>query len=305
MTARYEKLALVVFIIGLCGGGMWLGRMQAEPPKLPLPQWPGPAPQAAPGYSQAVHPSPAGELPPSASYPYYGPPVQPASHATPATPYNPGVSPQPVPSVAPARGVHAQEAMRAPAPPRIPAPAAGQFHVPQGVYVKTFESMPYGSGKITWNYQGNRVLGTIEASVMGFEVTVETDAEISMSRNGTVYGIINSLRVTRLKMGQALGEEAMVYASFLPLAEPLINAVFTDLPFSYRVRMVDDRMTILSFRTLLAGPNPMLPSSGPLMMFAGGSDNDGAMAYLMYFQMLGMAMEGNYKHETPAQAGAR
>jgi hypothetical protein len=164
--------------------------------------------------------------------------------------------------------------------------------------------MPYGSGKITWNYQGNRVLGTIEASAMGFEVTVETDAEISMSRNGTIYGIINSLRVTRLKMGQALGEQAMVYASFLPLAEPLINTVFTDLPFSYQVRMVDDRMTILSFRMLLAGPNPMLPFGASIAMFTGGN-MDKSMAPFLYFQMLGMAMEGNYKHETPAQAGAR
>ncbi len=76
------------------------------------------------------------------------------------------------------------------------------------------------------------------------------------------------------------------------LAEPLIAEMFNDLPFSYQFRLVGDRLVILNYRTLLAGPNPLMKVA-PLLGNAGDSLGGIAEA-TMYFQMLSTAMEGTY-----------
>lgn len=200
--------------------------------------------------------------------------------------------------------VAAPVAAEKPAPPKVddapPAkaddarPAPGRrreavIKVPVGTFVKDIEAGEYGSGRLTWTFEGERVLGTVEANVMGVEVELRTEAEFSMSSNGTIYGIVTGVELTHLKVGLAgeLGELAE-YVKFAKLAEPLINEMLTDLPFSYQFRVSGDKLTILNYRALLTGPNPLGKLGGVL----GGGDD--GLAVLSYFQALGLAIEGTY-----------
>ncbi len=161
------------------------------------------------------------------------------------------------------------------------------IRLPEGRFVKNVDVAPYGSGMISWHFEDDRVSGLIEGSVKGVDFTIETEAEISLSSNGTIYGLVNSVKVKELKFGGELAEVA-VYAKFLPLAEPLINELFTDLPFSYQFRVTEDRLVILSYRALLSGPNPIMKLA-PLM-----GDLEEAVGIVMYVQAFGTAMEGTY-----------
>lgn len=162
------------------------------------------------------------------------------------------------------------------------------IRMPAGTFVKDVEVAPYGTGRISWSYEDEKVHGLIEGNVMGVEFEIETDSEISLSSNGTIYGLVNSVKVKHLKFGGELAQAAE-YAKFLPLVEPLINELFTDLPFSYQFRVKGDRLTILSFRALMSGPNPLMKLA-PL----GLGDLGEAAAIALYLQAFGTAMEGTY-----------
>jgi hypothetical protein len=135
------------------------------------------------------------------------------------------------------------------------------------------------------------VLGVIEGSVMGVEFEFHTEAEFSLSSNGTIYGILTGGKIAHLKFSPEgeLGEYAE-YAALWPLFEPMIAEMLTDLPFSYQFRVQGDRLVISNFRALLAGPNP-LGKVGGLMAGGGGGE---ALEFLSYFQALALVMEGTY-----------
>jgi hypothetical protein len=166
------------------------------------------------------------------------------------------------------------------------------IRLPVGSFTKEVEAAPYGSGRLTWTYEEERVLGLIEGSVMGFEFELSTEAEYSLSSNGTIYGLLTSVRLNHLRLpdGQEF-EELKPFVGLWPAAEPLVNEVLMDLPFSYQFRMQGDRLIISNFRMLLAGPNPL----GKLGGLVGGSGgNNEPFALLAYFQALGTALEGTY-----------
>jgi hypothetical protein len=165
------------------------------------------------------------------------------------------------------------------------------IRLPSGTFAKEIDAAPYGSGRLTWTYEEERVLGLIEGSVMGFQFELATEAEYSLSSNGTIYGLITSARLNRLRVPD--GEEFAELKPFLgllPAVEPLINDVLTDLPFSYQFRVQGDRLVISNFRILLAGPNPLGKVGG---LFAANGGN-GELAILAYFQALGTALEGTF-----------
>jgi RNA polymerase sigma factor (sigma-70 family) len=164
------------------------------------------------------------------------------------------------------------------------------IRLPSGTFTKEIEAAPYGSGRLTWTYEEERVLGLIEGSVMGFEFELATEAEYSLSSNGTIYGLITSVHLNRLRMPD--GEEYAQLKPFLGLwsaVEPLINDILVDLPFSYQFRVQGDRLIISNFRILLAGPNPLGKVGG---LFAASKSNE--LAILAYFQALGTALEGTF-----------
>lgn len=164
------------------------------------------------------------------------------------------------------------------------------IRVPAGTFVKEVDVPPYGSGRLTWTYQDERIVGLIEGSVLGFEFELATEAEYALSSTGTIYGVITSARLNHLKL--PAGEEYEKLKPFVGLwsaIEPLFSEVITDLPFSYRFRVQDDRLVISNFRILLAGPNPLGKAGGLLMQ-----KNDNALIVLAYFQALGTALEGTY-----------
>jgi RNA polymerase sigma factor (sigma-70 family) len=164
------------------------------------------------------------------------------------------------------------------------------IRLPAGAFVKEVDAAPYGSGRLTWNYEEERVLGLIEGSVMGCEFELATEAEYSLSSNGTIYGLITSVRLNHLRLPD--GEE---FAKLKPFAglwsavEPLVNEALIDLPFSYQFRLQGDRLIITNFRMLLAGPNPL----GKLGGLALNGPNE-ALAVMAYFQAVGTAIEGTY-----------
>jgi hypothetical protein len=126
---------------------------------------------------------------------------------------------------------------------------------------------------------------------MGFEFELATEAEYSLSSNGTIYGLLTGVHVNRLRVpdGKEFAE-LKPYVGLLPIAEPLVNEVLVDLPFSYQFRVQGDRLVISNFRMLLAGPNPLGKLGG--LMAQGGQDKP--LAALAYFQALGAAIEGTY-----------
>jgi hypothetical protein len=168
--------------------------------------------------------------------------------------------------------------------------------IPAGTYVKDMDVGTYGSGRLTWTFEEEKVLGTIEANVMGVDVELRTEAEYSMSSTGTIYGIVTHVELTRLKVGGgALGMlgEFGEYAKLVKLAEPLLIEMMTDLPFSYQFRVSGNKLTILNFRTLLAGPNPL----GKVGGVVGGGDS--GLAVLSAFQTISVALEGTYVASEP------
>jgi hypothetical protein len=144
---------------------------------------------------------------------------------------------------------------------------------------------------VAWTYEEDRVLGVIEGSVLGVEFEVRTEAEFSLSSNGTIYGVLTGGKVAHLKFpaGGELGDLA-AYAALWPLFEPMVAEVLTDLPFSYQFRLQGDRLVISNFRALLAGPNPLGKAGGLVAGKAGGE----ALEVLSYFQGLALVMEGTY-----------
>ncbi len=177
-------------------------------------------------------------------------------------------------------------------------PAAGGrrreavIRLPVGTFVKEVDVPPYGTGRLTWTYEEERVLGLIEASVMGFEVELATEAEYSLSSTGTIYGVITGARLNHVKLPD-WGKEFEELRPFLGLwsaVEPLFNDVIVDLPFSYRCRVQEDRLVISNFRILLAGPNP-LGKLGPLGAELTGKEIGVALAFC---SAVGTAFEGTY-----------
>ncbi|HKB06303.1 MAG TPA: sigma-70 family RNA polymerase sigma factor [Gemmataceae bacterium] len=190
----------------------------------------------------------------------------------------------------------ATERVAAPEVPKAGVPGKRReavIKLPLGTFVKEVDFPPYGSGRIAWTYEEDRVLGTIEGSVMGVEFEVHTEAEFALSSNGTIYGILTGFKISHLKF-PAQGELAQIgeYAGLWPLFEPLVAEVLTDLPFSYQFRVQGDRLVISNFRALLAGPNPL----GKLGGLAAAERGDGkeALQALAMFQGLAMIMEGTY-----------
>jgi RNA polymerase sigma factor (sigma-70 family) len=165
------------------------------------------------------------------------------------------------------------------------------IRLPIGTFVKEVDAAPYGSGRLTWTYDEERVQGLIEGSVMGFEFELATEAEYSLSSNGTIYGLLTSVRLNHLRLpdGEEFAE-LRPFAGLWPAVEPLVNEVLVDLPFSYQFRVQGDRLVISNFRILLAGPNPL----GKLGGLIGATGNDQAIVVLAYFQALGTALEGTY-----------
>jgi hypothetical protein len=161
------------------------------------------------------------------------------------------------------------------------------IRVPVGTFVKEVEVAPYGSGRLTWTFEEDRILGTIEASVMGFEVELATEAEFSLSSNGTIYGIITGVKLSQLRIGGQFAE-LQQYAGLWPLVEPLVAEMLTDLPFSYQFRQSGDRLSIHNFRMLLAGPNPL----GKLGTIVG--DVKDVASLIGSFAMISVAVEGTY-----------
>jgi hypothetical protein len=157
--------------------------------------------------------------------------------------------------------------------------------MPTGTFVKEVDVPPHGSGRITWTYEDDHVTGLIEVSVMGFEVEMATEAEISLSSNGTIYGLLTGVRLNHVRVPQGGEfEEFQKYAGLLPAIEPLIQETLTDVPFSYRARIQGDRLVLSNFRILLAGPNPG-GKIGAAML------GDPAV---IGCQVLGTALEGSY-----------
>jgi RNA polymerase sigma factor (sigma-70 family) len=165
------------------------------------------------------------------------------------------------------------------------------IRLPAGIYIKEVDATPYGSGRLTWTYEEERVLGLIEGSVMGFEFELATEAEYSLSSNGTIYGLVTSFRLNHLRLPD--GEQYAELKPYLGLwsaVEPIVNEMVVDLPFSYHFRVQGDRLVISDYRILLAGPNPL----GKLGGLAAKDTNNKELMMLSYFQALGTAIEGTY-----------
>jgi RNA polymerase sigma factor (sigma-70 family) len=166
------------------------------------------------------------------------------------------------------------------------------IRLPLGTFVKEIDVAPYGSGRLTWTYEEERILGLIEVTAMGGELELATEAEYSLSSNGTIYGLITGVRLNHVRLpdGEQFAE-LKPFAGLWPVVEPLIDEMLIDLPFSYQFRVQGDRLVISNYRILLAGPNPLGKLGG---VFAGQNGNDNAFFVLAGFQALGTAIEGTY-----------
>jgi RNA polymerase sigma factor (sigma-70 family) len=193
------------------------------------------------------------------------------------------------PSAAPAAAGDKDKAGADEARPPVPGRRREAIiRLPQGTFIKEVDVAPYGTGRLTWTYDEDRVTGLIEGSAMGVEVEVATEAEYSLSSNGTIYGLLTSVRLNHLRLPD--NEELAQIKPFIglwPAVEPLINEMTTDLPFSYQFRVQGDRLIISNFRMLLSGPNPF----GKVGGFVAG---EGVGVAVAAFQAIGTAIEGTY-----------
>jgi RNA polymerase sigma factor (sigma-70 family) len=162
------------------------------------------------------------------------------------------------------------------------------IRLPIGAFFKEVDAPPYGSGRITWTYEDERVLGLIEGSVMGVEFELATEAEYSLSSNGTIYGLLTNVQLNHLRLpdGEVFAA-VQPYVKLWSAVEPLVSEMTSDLPFSYRFRVHKDRLVISNFRMLLAGPNPL----GKVGLLVAGSRE---YAPLAAFQAFATAIEGTY-----------
>src|SRR5262249_37314689 len=134
--------------------------------------------------------------------------LKPADKSGPLTPITPVAAP--VAELPPAPPTKTEESKPAKVEDK---PATGRrreadIKVPVGTFVKDMDAGMYGSGRLTWTFDEEKVYGTIEAHVMGVEVELRTEAEFSMSSHGTIYGIVTRVELTHLKIpaGSPLGE---------------------------------------------------------------------------------------------------
>jgi RNA polymerase sigma factor (sigma-70 family) len=165
------------------------------------------------------------------------------------------------------------------------------IRLPSGTFVKDVEAAPYGSGRLTWTYEEDRVLGLIEASVMGVEVELATEAEYALSSHGTIYGILTGVKLNHLRLpANEEFKEIQPFVGLWSVVEPVFSEMVLDLPFSYRFRVHNDRLVITHFRMLLAGPNPLGKVGGLLSK----DGRESGLAVLAGFQALGTAIEGTY-----------
>jgi hypothetical protein len=174
------------------------------------------------------------------------------------------------------------------------------IRMPVGTFVKEVDVPPYGSGRITFTYEGDRVHSRYELAIMGGELEFTTEAEVSMSSTGTIYGVLTGFQITKVKLPPEMRTEPVAGIDFVkawPLVEPIVNDVMTDLPFSYSVRQKGDALTIQHFRVLLAGPNPLGKLGG--FAAAASQDKNEMMAVFAYFQAIGTAIEGTYAQTEP------
>lgn len=161
------------------------------------------------------------------------------------------------------------------------------IRLPSGAFIKEVDAAPYGHGRLTWTYEEDRVLGVIEASVMGGEIELSTEAEYALSSNGTIYGLITGVRLNHLRLPDREDfAELKQFTGLWSAVEPLVTETLIDLPFSYQFRVQGDHLVITNFRILLAGPNP-LGKLGGLVAGEVGLVHTG-------FQALGVALEGTY-----------
>ncbi|AWM35796.1 ECF RNA polymerase sigma factor SigW [Gemmata obscuriglobus] len=131
---------------------------------------------------------------------------------------------------------------------------------PLGSYTR--ELKPFGH--VTLTFTEDRLHVQADGSSEGHALTVSADADFCVNRESTVYGVI-----TGVDFG-VTGPEAD--KSRFALAP--ISAVATDLPFSFRVRVEDDAITI---KDIKAGP-----FGTPLFMEAlrGKQDEDDELLWL-------------------------
>ena len=90
-------------------------------------------------------------------------------------------------------------------------PAVGRrkeavIKLPTGTFVKEVEVEPYGSGRLTWMFEDEKIIGKIEVSlpVLGVDAELQTEAEYSLSSSGTIYGVVTMMKVVSLKPNASL-----------------------------------------------------------------------------------------------------
>src|SRR5262249_54849207 len=123
------------------------------------------------------------------------------------------------------------------------------IRLPVGTFLKEVET-PYGSGRLTWTYDEERIMGHLDGNVLGGEFNVSIAAEYSLSSNGTIYGLITAFRVNHLRLPDGEFAELKPFLDAWPAIEPVVNELLIDLPFSYQFRVQGDRLVISNYRML-------------------------------------------------------
>jgi hypothetical protein len=119
---------------------------------------------------------------------------------------------------------------RAEAAPAAPAAPGKELVVrrPNGSYTR--EVAPFGRATLTFTEDRLRLHATVNLD--GFSVVITADADYSLNRESTVYGVINGVEFSNVNDPEAMAELALVAAQC------------SDVPFAFRVRTDDDAVFI-------------------------------------------------------------
>lgn len=135
----------------------------------------------------------------------------------------------------------------------------------------TREVAPFG--KATFTFTENRLHIQATVNIEKVNMTVSLDADYSMNRESVVYGVINGADITGAgEVGAAVGPYA---------------AIANDLPFSFRVRVEDDAITIKDLKVGMLG-SPLLAE-----VFGKGAD-------VKEMQIVASMIGGKYKADPNA-----
>ncbi|MEZ6142345.1 MAG: BON domain-containing protein [Zavarzinella sp.] len=136
--------------------------------------------------------------------------------------------------------------------------------MPTGKWIKRFDFKDYGEIKIILENREEDFSANLFVDVGGAYVEIRLTGEYSITRQSVVHGVITSGEIVSIQL-PPIPEIAALndFTELWKLADPMLNDLMLDLPFSYHWRKVDGKYIISDMKVLFYGlPTGMMAAMG-------------------------------------------